>query len=218
MKTIDLIRNFLDLQNSYSFTKRALITAERYVNIAHSGLVDKKDYSNEILREPLMEHVGHLPIMASYFHPHIRHSKDVDLGRSLIMLSIHDIGETVTGEIFSYHRTKQDDKDEIEAARKIIHPDLKVYLEEFEESETLDAKYAKSIDALAPNIYQVCMPKITMARFNSLNATVDDIVDKKRKLMEWDSVLLEIFDLLMEQYDHVDDANFHFKTFSYDDI
>ena len=200
MTTKELVQDFLKLQNSYSFTKRTVVTGDRYSQIALKGMVDKKDYDNEALRESLMEHVGHLPILASYFHPHIEHSNEVDLGRALIMLSIHDIGETVTGEIFAYHKTEQDNLDEYEAALKILHPTLHPYLAEYEANETLDAKYARSMDALAPNIHEVDMPKVTMERFDLLNASPQNVIDKKRKYMEWDSVLLEVFDLLMTQY------------------
>jgi len=204
MTTKELVQDFLKLQNAYSFTKRALVTADRYSQIALKGLVDKKDYDNEILREPLIEHIGHLPILSAYFHPHIEHSDKVDLGRVMIMLSVHDIGETVTGEIFAYHKTEQNNLDEYDAALKVLHPSLHPYIEEYEANETFDAKYAKSMDVLAPNIHEVDMPKITMERFALLNASPQNVIDKKRKYMEWDSVMLEAFDLLMLQYQTVE--------------
>lgn len=153
-----------------------------------------------------MEHVGHLPILAVYFHPHIKHQDKVDLGRAMIMLSIHDIGETVTGDVFAYHKTKQNNKDEYEAALAVLHPSLHPFIEEYEANETYDAKYAKSIDALAPNIHEVDMPKITMERFALLHASAQDIIDTQRTYMEWDSVLLEVFDLLMSQYQAVENG------------
>lgn len=202
----EIIQEFLKLQNAYSFTKRALVTADRYVQIAQAGMVDIKDYDNEVLREPLVEHVGHLPILASYLHPHIEHSDKVDLGRALIMLSIHDIGETVTGEIFAYHKTNNDSETEYQAALKVLHPNFHIYLDEYEAGETLDAKYAKAIDALAPNIHEVDMPNVTMERFARLGASVDHVIKKKRQYCEWDGVLLEVFDLLMSQYDGVNNG------------
>ncbi|MCA9357540.1 HD domain-containing protein [Candidatus Nomurabacteria bacterium] len=207
MNTKELVQDFLKLQNAYSFTKRALVTADRYSQIALKGLVDKNDYDNEILREPLMEHIGHLPILASYFHPHIEHSSEVNLGRAMVMLSIHDIGETITGEIFAYHKTEQDNVDEYEAAIRVLHPNFHSYLEEYEANETMDAKYAKSMDVLAPNIHEVDMPQITMKRFSQLNATYQKVIDKKRKYMEWDLVMLEVFDLLMSQYQNIENGS-----------
>lgn len=204
MTTKELVQDFLKLQNAYSFTKRALVTADRYSQIALKGLVDKKDYGNEILRESLMEHIGHLPVLAAYFHPHIEHSHEVNLGRAMVMLSVHDIGETVTGEIFAYHKTEQNNINEYDAAIGLLHPSLHPYIEEYEANETMDAKYAKSMDVLAPNIHEVNMPKITMERFALLNASAQNVIDKKRKYMKWDSVMLEVFDLLMSQYQTIE--------------
>jgi 5'-deoxynucleotidase YfbR-like HD superfamily hydrolase len=201
MSPKEIVQEFLKLQKNYSFTKRKLVTAERYTTIAQAGLVSTKDFQNDILRESLVEHVGHLPILASFLYPHIQNKKDVDLGRVLIMLSIHDIGETVTGEIFAYDKTADHDKNEYEAALKILHPDLRPYLEEYEAHETPDARYAKSIDILAPNIHEIDMPKVTVSHFSMLGGSLQKIIDNKRHSMEWDSVLLEIFDLLMKQYD-----------------
>jgi len=217
MNTKELVQDFLKLQNAYSFTKRALVTADRYSQIALKGLVDKKDYDNEILRESLVEHIGHLPILAAYFHPHIEHTDEVDLGRAMVMLSIHDIGETVTGEIFAYHKTEQNNRDEYEAALSVLHPSLHPYIKEFEANETLDAKYAKSMDVLAPNIHEVDMPKVTVERFKLLNASVQNVIDKKRKYMEWDNVLLEVFDLMMSQYQSIENGGeLIFKPEPYD--
>jgi len=217
MNTKELVQDFLKLQNAYSFTKRALVTADRYSQIALKGLVDKKDYDNEILRESLVEHIGHLPILAAYFHPHIEHTDEVDLGRAMVMLSIHDIGETVTGEIFAYHKTEQNNRDEYEAALSVLHPSLHPYIKEFEANETLDAKYAKSMDVLAPNIHEVDMPKVTVERFKLLNASVQNVIDKKRKYMEWDNVLLAVFDLMMSQYQSIENGGeLIFKPEPYD--
>jgi len=80
MTTKKLTQEFLKLQNAYSFTKRTLVTADRYVHIAQEGLVDTKDYDNPALTESLIEHVGHLPILTSFFHPYIQQTDEVDLG------------------------------------------------------------------------------------------------------------------------------------------
>jgi len=42
-----------------------------------------------------MCHVGHLPVIASYLHQFCEHKDSIDLGRTLMMLAIHDIGETI---------------------------------------------------------------------------------------------------------------------------
>ncbi|MCA9361639.1 hypothetical protein KC845_03740 [Candidatus Kaiserbacteria bacterium] len=50
------------------------------------------------------------------------------------------------------------------------------------------------------------MPKVTTERFALLNASVQNVIDKKRKYMEWDSVMLEAFDLLMSQYQIIENG------------
>ncbi|MEN9605021.1 MAG: hypothetical protein RJB39_706 [Candidatus Parcubacteria bacterium] len=200
MTTRQIIANFLELQSIYAFTRRKLITADRYVTIAQKGLVSPRDYENQVLHESLMEHVGHLPILATFMYSHLENKDKVDLGRVLIMLAIHDIGETITGEIFAYTKTDKEEQEEYEAALSRLHPDLIPYMKEFEAAESWDAKFAKSMDSMAPNIHEMYMPKVTMARSAALGTGVDDIIKKKRKYMEWDPFLLETFDLLMEQY------------------
>jgi hypothetical protein len=180
------------------------VTADRWQQIALAGLVEPSDHQHEALREPLVEHVGHLPVLASFLYPHIEHARDVDLGRALIMLSIHDIGETVTGEVFAYDKTQVHTADEYHAALSILHEHYHPYLDEYEANESLAAKYAKSIDILAPNIHEVDMPHATLDRFRKLGASIQHVIDKKRPFMEWDPVLLSIFDLLMEQYARVE--------------
>jgi len=213
-----IIGEFIDLQRAYSFTKRASITPDRYVQIAKAGLVDTKDYGNEVLRESLTEHVGHLPILASFFHPYVEHSNKINLGRVLIMLSIHDIGETVVGEINSYAKTKQNELDEQKAALVLMHPNYKEYFLELEANETFDAKYANAIDKIAPNMVSVTLPSMTLERAHALNFGVDDVIKKKRKYMEWDTVLLEVFDLLMSHYKAVENGEKPIFKIDVDDV
>lgn len=203
MNTKELIDNFLKLQKSYAFTKRKTITSDRYVHIVKSGIL-KGDYLNsDAVLESLSEHIGHLPILASYFYPHLRND-EVDLGRVLIMLSIHDIGETVTGEIFAYSKTESDENDEISAAFRILNPSLHEYLIEYEQKESFDAKYARSIDIIAPNILGLDRAHINLKKFKLLGAKVDDIILKKRKYMEWNPLMLNIFDTIIEEFKNIE--------------
>ncbi len=206
METKQLVKDFLALQKAYAFTNRKLVTAERYFRLAKPGILGKKDYNHLALQESLTEHVGHLNILAAFFHPHITHSKQVNLGRALTMLAIHDIGETVTGDIFSYDKTEAHDGIEYQHALNVLHKDYHPLLEEYEARESLDAKYAKAIDALAPNIHEVDMPRITIEWFHQMGATSQSIIKKKRKFMEWEPVLLEVFDLVVDQYRRVEEG------------
>ncbi len=218
MEQIDahtLVKNFLSLQNDYQFTRRSMITKERFKDIANADKTRGLDIEDESLKEPLIEHVGHLPIIATYFYEHIEHKEKIDLGRALIMLSIHDIGETKVGDIFSYIKSKEDKSAEMYEAKKLLSPTLHRYIDEYELGDTFDAKYAKSIDVLAPLLHSVDLIGYVHTRFLKYGGTNEKIITKKRHLLEWDSALLEVFDLCLEQSTRYEkERSFYFRPLS----
>jgi hypothetical protein len=180
---------------------------ERYTHVVLSGVLSSGspvDFDLPALREPLIEHIGHLPIIASYLYPHITHHVEVDLGRALIMLSIHDIGETITGDTITYQKSNTHEEEERAAALRLIHTKLLPYYEEFEARESPTARFAKSVDSLAPILHEMDMPRLTRLRFQHFGWSTDAIIAKKRPAHLWDPVLLAIFDLLMEQYRRIE--------------
>lgn len=178
-----LVANFLDLQEKYSFEKRTLITADRYEQIALTGLVAKDDFNNEALREPLIEHVGHLPILAVYFHPFVEHRTEIDLGLALQMLAIHDIGETEVGDVFTYSKTATDENAEYEAARQLIHPTHHHIYEEFEDRKTMTSKFAKAMDALAPITHSMYRPMVKLIVLNLETLTCKQLLITKQSTL-----------------------------------
>ncbi len=190
----------ISLQRAYAFTYRAMVTEERYTGLVESGIL--KDYAINMtaLREPLIEHVGHLPIIASFLHSLIEHRNEVDLGRALIMLSIHDIGETVVGDQFAYTKTDAHAVSEEAAAKLLLSEELFAYYTEMEQRESLDAKFAKSIDAMAPFLHEMSRPELTSKRFAFYQFNTEKIRTKKRPYFEWDAVLLALFDEFMERF------------------
>lgn len=203
--THKLVSDFLELQHNYQFTRRALMTKERFRDVAKSDNVKGLDMSLDELKEPLIEHIGHLPILASYLHEYIEHSAEVNLGRSLIMLSIHDIGETKLGDVFAYTKTNIEEVDDVEVARDMLSSSLLTYFDEYEANETLDAKFAKSVDILAPLIHEIDMIGYIHTRFMTLGGNNSKIINKKRKYLEWDKELLAVFDILLEQSQRFED-------------
>ena len=194
-----IITDFLELQKNYQFTRRTTMTKERFFDIALKDTKQGLDTTDERLKETLLEHVGHLPILATYLHEHSEHTEKINLGRALIMLSIHDIGETKLGDVFAYTKTQKDELDEITAAKNLLSQSLIPYLEEYEENETLDAQYAKSIDILAPLLHSVDFIGYIHARFLKFGGTNEKIINKQRPYLLWDKTLLEIFDFCLEQ-------------------
>lgn len=202
MQKIDIsevVGGLLQLTKNYSLTPRSVVTYDRYKNIIEPGLLKEYNYDSEIIREPLIEHIGHLPIIASYLHQFIQHKNEVDLGKALTILSVHDIGETEVGDVITYSKTESHEKSEDDAAKKLLPDYLYKYFKEYEEQKTIDSKFAKAVDAVSPLLHELILPKITAERFKYHNFSVEKIVAKKRICFEWDKVLLEMFDFIIEK-------------------
>ena len=193
-----IVQQLLDLQNKYARTPRKNVTGERL----SYALVSKKeiDLADPSICEPLIEHIGHLPIIATFLYPLLTHKSEVDIGKVLVMISIHDIAETETGDVLSYDKDDGHARNEDSIARKLISPDLISYYEEFEAQESFDAKFAKAVDALAPILHEIDMPKLTLKRFAFHNFNSAKVESKKRKYFEWDQFLEEVFATVMEAY------------------
>lgn len=189
-----VLDELINLQRSYALTFRAPTTEERHKNLIDSGLISKYDYGCNFLREPLIEHVGHLPIIASFLHEKLEHRDKIDLGRVLTILSVHDIGETQVGDVLTYKKNKIHEKAELEATMKILPSYLFKYFKEFEDRKSLDAKFAKAVDALAPLLHELTIPEVTIGRFKYSDFDTDKIVEKKKQYFEFDNFLKELFE------------------------
>jgi len=165
-----------------------------------------KNYSyhpdSELVRESLMEHVGSLPMLAAAFYPHLKDS-EVDLGKSLTMLAIHDIGELIEGDQNTFLREDDGEKEEI-AAKKLLSPIYHDIYNDVEMQGSKSAKFAKSIDKIAPDIIDYLVPaEVTLWRFEHFNnlTTVEGIVQlvikHKRPYMLWNPFMTEFHKLLM---------------------
>jgi 5'-deoxynucleotidase YfbR-like HD superfamily hydrolase len=183
------VENLCSLLKKYNNVYRATTQQSKLDNLC--GINPNYIYNpnDNIVRESLMEHVGSLPIIASFLHPYLE--SKVNLGRSLQMLAIHDIGETVLGDINTFLKKETESLREIDVALKIIHPDQKDILIEFENLSSDDAKFARSIDKIAPDLIDFMTDKeVTINRFRILlNKSPEEILPliraKKTPFMEW---------------------------------
>lgn len=96
-----------------------------------------------LIRETLMEHVGSLPMLAAAFYPHLNNA-DVDLGKALTMLAIHDIGELITGDEITFTKKANAKDPERDAALSLLH---KTYHAAYD-----DARLNKRMDELETKI------------------------------------------------------------------
>lgn len=196
---LQVIEDFLELQKNYQFTRRKMMTKERFHDVALKDRDRGLDVTDEMLKETLIEHIGHLPIIATYFHEYCEHALEINLGRVLIMLSIHDIGETTIGDVFAFTKTQSDEQDEVTEARRLLSPSLIPYFEEYEENKSFDAKYAHAVDTLAPLLHGMDLIGYIHTRFIEYGGTNEKIIAKKRPLVVWDKTLTKVFDLCLEQ-------------------
>ena len=103
------------------------------------------------------EHSWHLALMAISLSEHA--NKPVDILRVLKMVLIHDIVEIDSGDVFLYDKSKshKNTEEEFAAAKRIFGllpenqaKELIDLWKEFEDGETDDAKFAKSLDKFEP--------------------------------------------------------------------
>lgn len=80
---------------------------------------------------------------------------DFDMQKVLLMCLFHDLGEAVTGDIPSFLKTQQNEKDEDSAIEKILEmldeparTELKDLFAEMQELKTKEAKLYKALDKL----------------------------------------------------------------------
>lgn len=129
-----------------------LIEVDKVKNIFRQPyLADGKRKENDA------EHSWHLALAAVLLKEHM--AEDVDLGRVMTMVLIHDLVEIDAGDTYAYDMegaaTKRER--EVKAAKRIfgiLPEDQGIYFrelwDEFEEYETADAKYAHLLDNFQP--------------------------------------------------------------------
>jgi hypothetical protein len=163
------------------------------------------DPDDTLVREPLMEHVGSLPVVATAFYPYIG-AGAVNLGDALIMIAIHDIGELITHDEMTFTKLASSKDPEHEAALSLLDPTYHEYYEDVESQSSETAKFAKAIDKITPDIFELFSPAdITLQRYKHfLNLeSVDEIIDlierKKQPYMEWNGFMTEFHKLLLAE-------------------
>jgi hypothetical protein len=196
-KIVDQLTN---TYKGYATTYRAVIQPTKLMQIKNKALV-----VNDIrIRESLLEHVGHLPITATILYPLIN-DKDVDLGRTLTMLAIHDIGETIIGDKMLFQVIQKDSEAEEKQALRLLHPMYHKLYQEIEKQMTKSGKFAKSVDRIVPDIIELTLdPKISWKRYKiQAGFEPHQIVPAKRKkkmpFMEWNEFLKEFYDFLLKK-------------------
>lgn len=162
------------------------------------------DYNDNIVRETLLEHVGHLPIIAVFLHPYL--DKPVDLGKVLTMLAIHDIGELTTGDEITFSKISEQGGEEYDAALQTLHPSYHELYKEMDNFASSESKFVKSVDKMAPDIWDVVAGlDYTAKRLHAqagwpLWECAQRLQAYKRPYMTWSPFLTEFHDELMRRF------------------
>ncbi len=167
-----------------------------------------KDYQYDVndllVREPLLEHSGSLPVVATAIYPHI-HDTEVDLGRSLVMLAIHDIGELRVGDEIEFTKDNSGLEKEVQAGLELLDESYhEIYLD-VENKVSKSAKFAKAVDKITPDILDLMTPaEVTVLRYKVLvgkepQEIVPTIKEFKHPYMTWNSFMTELHLELLER-------------------
>lgn len=208
MKTIykDVVNQVIFLYEGYSKEHRASTQPFHLQKVQQLIKNYKYDCKDFLIREPLIEHSGSLPIVATTIYPYIN-NPDVDLGRALVMLAIHDIGELTTGDEITFTKTSDKGVSEREEALKLLPESFHdIYLEiEGRTSDT--ARFAKAIDKITPDFVDLMTPaEITIDRMkifaNTKPTQIVPVIKKfKHPYMVWNPFMKKLHLELLRQLD-----------------
>ncbi|MCP9755121.1 HD domain-containing protein [Lacihabitans sp. CCS-44] len=132
------------------------------------------------------EHSWHLAMMAIVLAEHS--DKPIDILKVVKMVLIHDIVEIDAGDTFIYDTTKShsNTEEELLAAKRIFGllpaeqaEEFIAIWEEFEEGNTDEAKFAKSMDRLEPLLQNTSNNGGTWAEFN---VSYEKVYEKKKAI------------------------------------
>lgn len=134
-------------------------------------------------RENTAEHSWHVAMLAAVLAEYA--AADVDLGRVLLLLLVHDIVEIDAGDTGIYDTAEAASKDEREAAAADrlfgLLPDdvgrqLRGAWEEYEAAETADGQFARVFDRLAPFLLNLSASGVTWRRWGVTAADVREVM------------------------------------------
>ena len=137
--------------------------------------------------ESIAEHVYGTCILAISLDSEFK--CDIDLGKVLKMLVLHEIGEVIIGDITPFDNVTPEEKMQIEheAMRKVVgglikKEEIVSILFEFDEHKTKEAIFARHCDKLEADIQ--CKVYQDMGCQNSLNSQQNNVVLKSEKVQE----------------------------------
>jgi 5'-deoxynucleotidase YfbR-like HD superfamily hydrolase len=199
-----LLEQLLDQLAKYSNVSRKSTQPFTLKRLREKYPNDSFDFDDLAIRETLIEHVGCLPIIAAFLHPYL--DIEVDLGKVLIMLSVHDIGETELGDELTFTKTSNQDQTEFEKGLQLLHPNYHSIYKEESDLQTTESKFAKSIDKIAPDILdflsgeEYTINRLSVQAGWDKSEVIQKIRDKKRLFMLWSEFMTGFHDELFSRF------------------
>jgi hypothetical protein len=197
MSVVEVLDKIISLYQGYSEEYRAS-TQPFHLNRTVNSVKDYKyDVNDLLVREPLIEHTGSLPIVATTIFPHIDTDK-VDIGRALVMLAIHDIGELGVGDEMTFTKSGENADGEKEHALKLLDVSYHELYLEMEERTSDTARFAKAVDKMTPDIVDLMTPpEVIIERYAVFTGKgVTDIVplikEFKHPYMLWNGFMIDL--------------------------
>lgn len=202
----NILENLIKLYEGYSNEYRG--TTQPYYLEKVKKLVNDYQYNtkDKLIREPLLEHIGSLPLVMTTLYPYINDS-EVDLGHALMLIAIHDIGELATGDEITFVKGKGRIDKEQEEALKLLNPYYHLFYQEVEKRTSKSAQFAKSIDKITPDILDYITPAdITVRRYKELvkcdaKNIVSTIKEFKHPYMLWNEFMTNFHLTLLKKID-----------------
>jgi putative hydrolase of HD superfamily len=140
-------------------------------------------------RENDAEHSWHLALMALLLGEYAG-ARDLDLLHVVRMVLIHDLVEIDAGDTYCYDQAGYEDKSQRETAAaerifNLLPPDqaaeIRSLWDEFEASETAEAKFANALDRLQPLMHNVFTNGQMWKRHGIVKSQV---IDRNRKIAD----------------------------------
>ena len=197
----DILQYITMITQNYCSTYRGNVNYEKYRHF-EALLWNDISFDKEWVRESLMCHVGHLPVIASYLHQFCEHKDSIDLGRTLMMLAIHDIGETIVWDVITVknNRTLEESLAEDAAVKSLLNNEQYALYLEYTDPKTYAWKFAKSVDKLSGGIMlYASKPEVEKARYEHFWFDMTDLHNRYEWYMKRDSFLDDFFSCLMKE-------------------
>lgn len=200
----ELLEEIVKAQTDYATIIRKTLSLPRYHMAVKQGILNPQDYFNEIVRESDLEHIGHLPLLATMIHPHLENRDKVDLGQALLYLALHEAPERIVGDVLHEDKNQDYHDSELAAARELYSGHYHHYFEFYEDFHFIrnfSARFAHSIDRLAATVYyELHHPQTRIPRWQELGLTVEKIKNTKKDMV-WDKTLEDLFDHIVAEID-----------------